>query len=50
MSHAGEITPLTKLVRPHVAIVTAIAPVHLEFFGTLKKIALKYKVPVADVK
>ena len=39
MSHAGEITPLTKLVRPHVAIVTAIAPVHLEFFGTLKKIA-----------
>ncbi len=39
MSHPGEITPLTKLVRPHVAIVTAIAPVHLEFFGTLKKIA-----------
>ena len=39
MSHAGEITPLTKLVRPHVAIVTAIAPVHLEFFGSLKKIA-----------
>ena len=39
MSHAGEITPLTKLVRPHVAIVTTIAPVHLEFFGTLAKIA-----------
>jgi UDP-N-acetylmuramoyl-tripeptide--D-alanyl-D-alanine ligase len=39
MSHAGEITPLTKLVRPHVAIVTTIAPVHLEFFGSLKKIA-----------
>ena len=39
MSHAGEITPLTKLVRPHVAIVTAIAPVHLEYFGSLKKIA-----------
>ncbi|HEY1473278.1 MAG TPA: UDP-N-acetylmuramoylalanyl-D-glutamyl-2,6-diaminopimelate--D-alanyl-D-alanine ligase [Pseudolabrys sp.] len=39
MSHAGEITPLTKLVRPHVAIITAIAPVHLEFFGSLKKIA-----------
>jgi UDP-N-acetylmuramoyl-tripeptide--D-alanyl-D-alanine ligase len=38
-SHAGEITPLTKLVRPHVAIVTTIAPVHLEFFGSLKKIA-----------
>jgi UDP-N-acetylmuramoyl-tripeptide--D-alanyl-D-alanine ligase len=39
MNHAGEITPLTKLVRPHVAIVTTIAPVHLEFFGSLEKIA-----------
>jgi UDP-N-acetylmuramoyl-tripeptide--D-alanyl-D-alanine ligase len=39
MNHAGEITPLTKLVRPHVAIVTAIAPVHLEYFGSLTKIA-----------
>ena len=27
------------LVRPHVAIVTTIAPVHLEFFGTLDAIA-----------
>jgi len=39
MNHAGEITPLTKLVRPHVAIVTSIAPVHLEYFGSLRKIA-----------
>jgi UDP-N-acetylmuramoyl-tripeptide--D-alanyl-D-alanine ligase len=39
MNHAGEIAPLTKMVRPHIAIVTAIAPVHLEFFGTLGKIA-----------
>src|SRR5205814_1037310 len=39
MNHAGEITPLTKHVRPHVAIVTTIAPVHLEFFGTLEAIA-----------
>jgi UDP-N-acetylmuramoyl-tripeptide--D-alanyl-D-alanine ligase len=39
MNHAGEITPLTKLVRPHVAIVTAIESVHLEYFGTLEKIA-----------
>src|SRR5436305_168150 len=38
-NHAGEITPLTRLVRPHVAIVTTIAPVHLEFFGTLDAIA-----------
>ena len=39
MNHAGEITPLTKLVRPHIAIVTAIEAVHLEYFGTLNKIA-----------
>jgi len=39
MNHAGEITPLTQLVRPHVAIVTAIEPVHLEYFGSLDKIA-----------
>jgi UDP-N-acetylmuramoyl-tripeptide--D-alanyl-D-alanine ligase len=39
MNHAGEITPLTKLVRPHVAVVTAIEPVHLEYFGSLEKIA-----------
>ncbi len=39
MNHAGEITPLTKLARPHVAIVTSIEPVHVEFFGSLEKIA-----------
>ena len=39
MNHEGEIEPLTRLVRPHVAIITTIAPVHLEFLGTLKKIA-----------
>src|SRR5215470_8240958 len=32
MNHAGEITPLVRIVRPHVAIVTAVEPVHLEFF------------------
>ena len=39
MNHAGEITPLTALVRPHVAIITTIAPVHLEYFGSLDDIA-----------
>jgi len=39
MNHAGEITPLTKLVRPHVAVVTTVAPAHLEYFGTVEKIA-----------
>ena len=31
MNHAGEIAPLTRLVRPHVAIITTIEPVHLEY-------------------
>jgi len=39
MNHAGEIAPLSRLARPHVAVVTTVAPVHLEFFGTLAKIA-----------
>ncbi len=39
MNHAGEITPLVNLVRPHVALVTTIGPVHIEHFGSLEAIA-----------
>jgi UDP-N-acetylmuramoyl-tripeptide--D-alanyl-D-alanine ligase len=39
MNHAGEIEPLTRLVRPHVAIITTVEPVHLEFFGSVEAIA-----------
>ncbi len=39
MNHAGEITPLTKMVRPHIAIITTIAPVHLENFDSIDGIA-----------
>ena len=39
MNHAGELTPLSKLVRPHVAIITTIAAVHLEFFDSVGAIA-----------
>jgi len=39
MNHVGEITPLTKLVLPRVAIITGIEPVHLEYFGSLEEIA-----------
>jgi UDP-N-acetylmuramoyl-tripeptide--D-alanyl-D-alanine ligase len=39
MNHAGEITALTAVARPHVAIITTIEPVHLEFFGSLAAIA-----------
>jgi UDP-N-acetylmuramoyl-tripeptide--D-alanyl-D-alanine ligase len=39
MNHPGEITPLTRLVRPHVAIVTSVEAVHLEFFASTRQIA-----------
>nr|WP_033922924.1 UDP-N-acetylmuramoyl-tripeptide--D-alanyl-D-alanine ligase [Sphingomonas sp. 37zxx] len=39
MNHAGELTALTGLLRPHIAIVTAIAPAHTAFFSGVKAIA-----------
>ncbi|WNO53114.1 UDP-N-acetylmuramoyl-tripeptide--D-alanyl-D-alanine ligase [Stakelama saccharophila] len=39
MNHAGELTELAALVRPHVAIVTAIAPAHTAFFKDESAIA-----------
>jgi UDP-N-acetylmuramoyl-tripeptide--D-alanyl-D-alanine ligase len=39
MNHAGEITPLAKMVRPHIAIITTIAAVHLGHFKSLDEIA-----------
>ncbi len=39
MNHEGEIRPLVKLVRPHVAIVTLIAAAHLGHFKSLDEIA-----------
>ncbi|TIT14485.1 MAG: UDP-N-acetylmuramoylalanyl-D-glutamyl-2,6-diaminopimelate--D-alanyl-D-alanine ligase [Mesorhizobium sp.] len=39
MNHPGEIRPLVRMVRPHVAIVTMIAAAHLGFFKNLDEIA-----------
>jgi UDP-N-acetylmuramoyl-tripeptide--D-alanyl-D-alanine ligase len=39
MNHPGEITPLTELVRPHVALITWIAPAHTAFFKSVAEIA-----------
>ena len=39
MNHAGELRELTQLVRPHVAIVTTIAPAHIGFFRDEAEIA-----------
>jgi UDP-N-acetylmuramoyl-tripeptide--D-alanyl-D-alanine ligase len=39
MNHRGEILPLTQLVRPHAALVTTIAPAHVENLGSLETVA-----------
>lgn len=39
MNHAGELAALTGIVRPHIAIVTTIAPAHTEFFDSVEAIA-----------
>jgi len=39
MNHFGEIRSLVGFVRPHIAIITTIAPAHLEYFGSVEAIA-----------
>jgi UDP-N-acetylmuramoyl-tripeptide--D-alanyl-D-alanine ligase len=39
MNHAGEIAPLVRLVRPHVAVITAIAMAHIGYLGSIEAIA-----------
>jgi UDP-N-acetylmuramoyl-tripeptide--D-alanyl-D-alanine ligase len=39
MNHPGEIAGLARLVRPHVAVITTVEPVHLGFFPSLEAIA-----------
>lgn len=40
MNHKGEIAQIAGLMRPDVGVYTNIGPVHIEFFGTVEKIAL----------
>src|SRR5262249_30850818 len=45
MNHAGEIHALGLLAHHDVAIITCVAPVHMEFFGSLADIArAKYEL------
>jgi UDP-N-acetylmuramoyl-tripeptide--D-alanyl-D-alanine ligase len=39
MNHAGEIAALTRQVRPHVALITWVAPVHIENFADEEGVA-----------
>lgn len=41
MNHAGEIAPLAQMARPHVAMITTIAPAHLENLGSMDAIAIE---------
>ena len=39
MNHAGEIGPLSKMVHPHVAVITTVEPVHLQYLPSVEAIA-----------
>ncbi len=39
MNHSGEITPLTKMIQPDIAIITSVVESHIEFFNSLEDIA-----------
>lgn len=39
MSNPGEIAPLSRMTRPHVAMITTVAAAHLEAFGQIEGIA-----------
>jgi len=39
MNHRGEILPLANLVKPHVALVTIIAPAHVQNLGSIEAVA-----------
>ena len=39
MNHPGEIAPLSRMARPHVVMITIVAPAHLEAFDSVEGIA-----------
>ena len=41
MNHPGEIAPLARMARPHVAMITTVAPAHLEAFESIEGIAVE---------
>ncbi len=40
MNHPDEIRPLVKMIKPHVAVITTIAPAHLGNFKSIREIAV----------
>ncbi len=47
MNHPGEIAPLARMARPHVAMVTTVAAAHLEAFDDISGIAVE-KAAILD--
>jgi UDP-N-acetylmuramoyl-tripeptide--D-alanyl-D-alanine ligase len=47
MNHAGEIAPLARLARPHVALITAVERAHVGHLGSIEAIADE-KVAIAQ--
>ncbi|SEO98976.1 UDP-N-acetylmuramoyl-tripeptide--D-alanyl-D-alanine ligase [Salinihabitans flavidus] len=47
MNHPGEIAPLSRLARPHVAMITTVAAAHLEAFDSVEDIA-REKAAILD--
>lgn len=39
MNHSGEITPLSKLVEPFIALITTVEAVHMAYFDSVEEIA-----------
>ena len=39
MNHPGEIEPLARLARPHVALITSVEAVHIGYLGSIEAIA-----------
>src|SRR6266498_1761248 len=50
MNHKGEIALLAGLTHPDVGVYTNIGPVHIEFFGTIEKIAEAKRELLENVK
>lgn len=47
MNHPGEIAPLARMARPHVAMITTVAAAHLEAFENIEGIAVE-KASILD--
>ena len=48
MNHADEITPLSRMVRPEVAVVTTVGPVHIENFPDGEEGIARAKAEIFD--